>query len=81
MHGSVLKSNSGKGRERVKIGALFVPVGTRDWGSCADGPFKPYMLCVSDNGQDTHAADLLAPSKSCSFSYINGSKVAAQDSI
>jgi hypothetical protein len=34
---------------------------------------------VSGNGQNTQAANLSASSKSCSFSYINGSKVAAQD--
>jgi hypothetical protein len=72
MHGYVLKMNSGKGEERVGIGALSGPVGIRDSGSCAYGPFNPYMLSAPDNGQNTWAADLLAPSKSCSFSYING---------
>jgi hypothetical protein len=35
---------------------------------------------ASGNSQNTQAANLLSPSKSCSFNYINGSKVAAQDS-
>jgi hypothetical protein len=34
---------------------------------------------ASGNGQNTQAAYLSAPHKSCSFSYINGSKVTAQD--
>jgi hypothetical protein len=36
-------------------------------------------ISESGNGQNTQATDLSVPSKSCSFSYINGSKVAAHN--